>query len=287
MQIISTSIVIGTMLCLQDTASTVVPTGQRPQIHEAGRSPDGRIVFAVDIVDGITGVSPRISFANATLGTRAAAIYKEGSRIAVLGDTSAAQMLTVIDTITGRVIDELCALNASISPSGRWIAYEHFRGRGSPESGAVYAVYDLFLPPSTNRVAGESNGPMDVGVPVYPDPQRQERRWDSPMGGDEHVSMSPIVWTGETVAAVVDRSGFEARLVTISVSPARGNADVRATSLNVASLIDYSRLPTGENGSRYLLAETISAPADDPTSLIVTFRSLPELRVKATRVRVW
>lgn len=102
--------------------------------------------------------------------------------------------------------DQFFALNASISPTGQWIAYEHFRGKGAPESGAVYAIYDAGLPPAANRVAAAADATMGVGMPLFPEQERKGRHWGGVQEGDGHGSMSPIGWISNDVAAVVDRS---------------------------------------------------------------------------------
>jgi hypothetical protein len=205
----------------------------------------------------------------------------------VLGETGAAQMVTIIDTSARKVTDEFYALNASISPTGRWIAYTHFRGRGAPESGAVYAIYDAGLPPAANRVVPGAKAGWGVGVPVFPEPEHRGLHWGGVLDGYGHVSMSPIAWISNDVAAVVDRSDNEVRLVTFSLSRGARDVVVRTAPLDVDSLVDAARLGIGEEPSRLLLAESISTLPDDPESLLVIFKRLPELRVRSVRVRVW
>ena len=258
-----------------------------PKVYELSREGDST-TFAVDVNDTSTGQNRRLTFSNATREVLGAVHFRAADRVAVLGKTSAAQMITILDAKRAKVVDSFYGLNASISPTGRWILYEHFRGGGAPESGVVYAVYDVALPPEANRRQGASKSDVeDAGRPIYPERQHRLVNWDGDAPEEVHICMSRIAWIGDNIGAVVDRSSYDARLLVMTLGSSLADVEVKAVPLDLKMIVDYSRLDVGQNAAKFLLTETIVRDKDDPDSVVVNFKPMPELRVLSTRVKVW
>ena len=244
-----------------------------------------RPVFEVEITTGAR-VTKKVTFSNATRRVRTVTRVAQTDRVIVVGDGSAAKVVTILDGGSGAVADSFFVLNASVSPTGRWIAYQHFRRNGDPESGAVYAIYDTHRPAAANRPATQPGATVGVGTPVFPETSRVGRHWDGMTGGFEHVSMSPIFWTSPDVFAMVDRCGFEAKLITVRLSAGAG-FEIKEAAFDLASLVNTAQLPAGENGSRFLFAESVTPVAGTADAFVVEFRPMPELKVLSTRLTVW
>jgi len=287
MQLVLQVVVASALLLLQVGDESAWHSKDRSiRVREMSRTPD-RSTFTAEIDDSTTGKTWSVTFSNATLTVSSAVMFKEQGRLVVLGKSSSAQMITILDPKLGKPIDTFYTLNAAISPTGRWVIYEHYRRNQEPDYGTMYAVYDVALSPAANRVATQIDATIGAGVPIYPHTQRQTRRWDALSDDNKHVSMSPIVWLSETVAAVVDRSEMEAQLVTFSMSPGVTGPIIKAVPFDLAKLINYDTVPAGENAARFLITESITSSADDPNVVIVKFARLPELRVRSARIQVW
>lgn len=73
-------------------------------------------------------------------------------RVLVIGRTSNAELLTVVSRSAAAVEDEFLAYDASVSPSGRYVAFERFWQPHGPDVAPVVMIYDLAATAQANRV---------------------------------------------------------------------------------------------------------------------------------------
>ncbi|MGC4081947.1 MAG: hypothetical protein QM736_07525 [Vicinamibacterales bacterium] len=190
------------------------------------------------------------------------------SRLILLAKLDA-PYLAVLDPDAARVVDEFWGTRVAVSPSARFIAYNQRVPRWADAS-ALYLVYDVSLSPTANRMPDPqgniSDGPRDVGRPVYPNENRtrasyettfysiREENKDSLPPPDVldamHELVSPLTWLSENQFAFVDRVGPEFFVVVIDLSAGVEAAKVRTAKIDTTELIDTSKAEDGDPAAR-------------------------------------
>lgn len=148
----------------------------------------------------------------------------------------------VLDPRTGAGIDTFWVFASSISPDGRYLALQ----RSVPLHGdylrdAVYALYDLQQPRTSNRAIKSNEG--DAGFIVYPDENRKSRSYRlKPDASHAHERMSPLVWLSPTLLSVVDRVDDRVSVVLIDIGDGASNPHVKTIPLDPVSVLNAQGL---------------------------------------------
>ena len=115
----------------------------------------------------------------------------------------AGEMASVVDLMSGLVIDQFLVGRPSISPTGRFIAYSRFQPSSSRDED-VLLLYDVGSSVQVNRLpsnAGSREFMRDVGLPVFPEWHTANKKYrgrnDTP-GAPIETLRSAVVWATDT-----------------------------------------------------------------------------------------
>jgi hypothetical protein len=115
----------------------------------------------------------------------------------------AAELASVVDLASELVVDQFLVARPSISPTGRFIAYQRFQPSSSQDED-VLLVYDVGSTVQLNRLPSNAGGGefmRNVGLPVFPEwhtaNQKYRGRNDSP-GAPVETLRSAVVWATDT-----------------------------------------------------------------------------------------
>ena len=150
--------------------------------------------------------------------------------------------VTLIDAVRSSVVDDFLCYDPSVSPDGRFIAYEKFFTEHEQplfSQSAVYLVYQTRKSADDNRpkLLG-SDGPYAVGFPVYPRENAADRAYKpllSPASRSIHSRMSHIKWLTATKLTFRDRFKGSISQVTIDIGGGVATPNIASEVLTSAN----------------------------------------------------
>ena len=126
---------------------------------------------SVEIVHKRTGLMTRTDRDLILEAVRDVRFYGE-ARVVLIGETSASDAVVILDSSSGAVLDQFIGYGLTISKSGRYLAFERFYQRTSPEPQRLYLVYDVKHSAADNRLFPAplkgTGRYQNVGWPVFP-----------------------------------------------------------------------------------------------------------------------
>lgn len=191
----------------------------------------------------------------------------ESNRLVVMSG----EIASVVDLGAGLVVDQFMATQPSISPTGRFIAYQRFRSSESKDE-EVLLVYDVGSSNQLNRLPASARSAeflRDVGLPVFPEwhtvHQAYRGRSVTPDAPIETLR-SAVVWaTDSDFVFLAGRGGPADPDASVGIYHVhlRGNGQppvLRSQTIDATTLIDlagYSS-PRPATGAPLLHARTIT-----------------------------
>ena len=232
------------------------------------------------------------------VGFRIEEVWRSGSRLA-LRSGGHWESFVIVDIATSTIVDKLMVSSASVSPTGRYLAFRPVIPRWARASDIIL-VYDLTLSKAHNRMPDRLrpkdqaiSEEWDVGWAVYPEEnvaqQTYERTFYSDYWpGDEdqrppaeiidamHHLRSPLTWISDTEVAFVDNSSGVYRLVVGDVLGGVLRPRIRIAPIEISELPKEYLLaaiePISTAAGATLLRVELTSYGENPRSVVVDVR---------------
>lgn len=177
--------------------STAMLGYEQPQwsVKRVGLQPESHN----EIVRKFTGIISSPSHGNIELSSdvplnKIGKYFIAGDKLALLGEAGNADAVVIFDLISREKIDWFyCYRPQQISPTG--LAFIEFYPNHSPANFTdVVLLYDLLKTPKENRLgkakdetipAGNTDSPVEAGIPVYPETQAAEHSYSNVLPNDQ------------------------------------------------------------------------------------------------------
>jgi hypothetical protein len=207
---------------------------------------NGRLL-SFRIVNRRAGTASRFDLKNMT--AQAENLYIVGrDRAAILGLAGAgASIITIIALPSGRVIDTVEGVWASVSPNHRFAVFREWFPRMIPEGllvSDVYLAYDLARGPRYNRGQPGPQNAYNAGWPLYPHGTGSHtvNIISARHAGSQHrISSDGFFWLGGNTVAFTDSWHDATSLVVANLSQGIRKPRVAAETIDTRSLIDFAK----------------------------------------------
>ena len=234
--------------------------------------------YVVGFIEG--GRALRVKLSSRVRSVERVSAYG-ADRLLVVGHTGGAEVLTVVSRRSATVEDEFLAYASSVSPSGRYIAFERFWQPSGPSVAPVVMIYDLESSTRGNRVA-EVTG-LDalkyVGRPIYPLDHGKLRVYrEDPLVKSSSRRISNLFWLDpETVSFIAYIPG-ESRVVTLRGEPDFSRPQYASYFLDHKLVVNERALGIGDDPALQFAGAAITV---DDSGRTITIQLLEGSQFKA------
>lgn len=196
--------------------------------------------------------------------------------------------VNIINTEAGAVVDYFNCLFPKLSNDKRFLAYVKAAPRfSSPEDWSyVYLVYDLAAQPAQNRLSGDVEDRMSVGIPVYPANNIKGKVYTTSVKGESraHILASDgFFWINKSLLAFVDRFKKVNRLVLVDLTQGIDQVKVRIKPLDTMALVDVKSCKESVGAPENLIQVTdISSPSEKNGFVRLTFEPVGQCLTRET-----
>lgn len=202
-------------------------------------------------------------------------VVQFGSRLLVIGRSSAAEMVSIAARDSGKVEDEFLGYDISVSPSGRYVAFERFWQAHGPDVAPVVMVYDVTLNRRGNRLsdAAAFDALKFVGRPIYPvEHASRDFYIEEPRVASTSRKITNLFWLDNSTVAFIAYVPGQSRLVVVKGKPNFMRPEYEFHNLDHTQVVNPRSLGDGDDAALQFSGAVIGADSGADQITIV----LPE-----------
>ena len=233
------------------------------------------------------GRDVRVTLSSWTKRVERSSVY--GGRVLLIGMSSVAESLSVVSRSSGALEDEFLAYKTSVSPNGRYVAFERFWQPHGPNVSPVVMLYDLEATARGNRVEDVRglNALQYVGRPIYPIDQVHLREYQNPPRSDSRPRrLSQLFWLDEELLAFISYVPGQSQLVVVSGRPHLSQPQHESYPLDHNSVINLRALGHGDDPAK-LFSSVILSASRSRRDITIQLGEGSEYKVRSLTVRRW